>query len=101
MDRSKLAVILSLIIVICVLALNLIIIPYACFLINFWLGLIVSIVFVASISRFLILVSRVIQGREIDKEENKIKEEYEKAVKDSQNRLMEQVIKMNKQRNHQ
>lgn len=100
MDRSKLAVILSLIIVIYVLAL-IIIITYACFLINFWLGLIVSIVFVASISRFLILVSRVIQGRKIDKEENKIKEEYEKAVKDSQNRLMEQVIKMNKQRNHQ
>lgn len=100
MDRSKLAVILSLIIVICVLAL-IIIKAYACFLINFWLGLIVSIVFVASISRFLILVSRVIQGREIDKEENKIKEEYEKAVKDSQNRLMEQVIKMNKQRSNQ
>lgn len=99
MDRSKLAVVLSLIIVICVLSL-IIIIPYVCFLINFWLGLIVSIVFVASISRFLILVSRVIQGREIDKEENKIKEEYEKAVKDNQNRLMEQIIKMNKQRNN-
>nr|DAK73758.1 MAG TPA: hypothetical protein [Caudoviricetes sp.] len=100
MERSKIAVIFALVIIACVLAL-IVIIPYACFLINFWLGLIVSIVFVASISRFLILVSRVIQGREIDKEENKIKEEYEKAVKDSQNRLMEQVIKMNKQRSNQ
>lgn len=95
MERNKIAVVLALITVICVLAL-IIIIPYVCFLINFWLGLIVSIVFVASISHFLILVSRVIQGREIDKEENKIKEEYEKAVKDNQNRLMEQIIKMNK-----
>lgn len=100
MERSKIAVIFALVIIACVLAL-IVIIPYVCFLINFWLGLIVSIVFVASISRFLILVSRVIQGREIDKEENKIKEEYEKAVKDSQNRLMEQVIKMNKQRSNQ
>lgn len=93
MDRSKLAVILSLIIVICVLAL-IFIIPYACFLVNFWFGMIVSIVFVAGISCFLILVSKILEG-------NKNKEEYEKAVNNRKNRLMEQIIKIEKQRNNQ
>lgn len=49
MDRSKMAVTTALIIVICVLAL-IFIIPYVCFLINFWLGLTVTILFVLGIS---------------------------------------------------
>lgn len=93
MDRSKLAVILSLLIVICVLSL-IIIIPYVCFLINFWLGLIVTILFVLGISL------RVFSLR-LRKEGNKVEEEYQKAVRNNSNRLMEQVIKMNEQRNSQ
>lgn len=93
MNRSKLAVILSLIIVICVLSL-IIIIPYVCFLINFWLGLIVTILFVLGISL------RVFSLR-LRKEGNKVEEEYQKAVRNNSNRLMEQVIKMNEQRNSQ
>jgi hypothetical protein len=93
MDRSKMAVTAALIVVICVLSL-IIIIPYVCFLINFWLGLIVTILFVLGISL------RVFSLR-LRKEGNKVEEEYQKAVRNNSNRLMEQVIKMNEQRNHQ
>ena len=93
MNRSKLAVILSLIIVICVLSL-IIIIPYVCFLINFWIKLVVTILFVLGISL------RVFSLR-LRKEGNKVEEEYQKAVRNNSNRLMEQVIKMNEQRNSQ
>lgn len=87
------AVTAALIVVICVLSL-IIIIPYVCFLINFWLGLIVTILFVLGISL------RVFSLR-LRKEGNKVEEEYQKAVRNNSNRLMEQVIKMNEQRNHQ
>jgi ABC-type protease/lipase transport system fused ATPase/permease subunit len=93
MDRSKMAVTAALIVVICVLSL-IIIIPYVCFLINFWLGLIVTILFVLGISL------RVFSLR-LRKEGNKVEEEYQKAVRNNSNRLMEQVIKMNEQRNSQ
>lgn len=93
MDRSKMAVTAALIVVICVLAL-IFIIPYVCFLINFWLGLIVTILFVLGISL------RVFSLR-LRKEGNKVEEEYQKAVRNNSNRLMEQVIKMNEQRNSQ
>lgn len=93
MDRSKMAVTAALIVVICVLSL-IIIIPYVCFLINFWLGLIVTILFVFGISL------RVFSLR-LRKEGNKVEEEYQKAVRNNSNRLMEQVIKMNEQRNNQ
>lgn len=92
MDRSKMAVTAALIVVICVLAL-IFIIPYVCFLINFWLGLIVTILFVLGISLRVFSLH-------LRKEGNKV-EEYQKAVRNNSNRLMEQVIKMNKQRNHQ
>lgn len=87
------AVTAALIVVICVLSL-IIIIPYVCFLINFWLGLIVTILFVLGISL------RVFSLR-LRKEGNKVEEEYQKAVRNNSNRLMEQVIKMNEQRNSQ
>lgn len=87
------AVTAALIVVICVLAL-IFIIPYVCFLINFWLGLIVTILFVLGISL------RVFSLR-LRKEGNKVEEEYQKAVRNNSNRLMEQVIKMNEQRNSQ
>lgn len=93
MDRSKMAVTAALIVVICVLSL-IIIIPYVCFLINFWLGLIVTILFVLDISL------RVFSLR-LRKKGNKVEEEYQKAVRNNSNRLMEQVIKMNEQRNSQ
>lgn len=64
MDRSKMAVTTALIIVICVLAL-IFIIPYVCFLINFWLGLIVTILFVLGISLRLF-------SSHLKKEENKV-----------------------------
>ena len=100
MERSKAAVIFALVIIVCVLAL-IFIIPYVCFLINFWLGLIVSLLFMSGISYFVILISNCLKENQAAKEENKIKEEYKKVVKDNQNRLMEQIIKMNKQRNNQ
>lgn len=89
MDRSKMAVTAALIVVICVLAL-IFIIPYVCFLINFWLGLIVTILFVLGISLSVFSLH-------LRKEGNKVEEEYQKAVRNNSNRLMEQVIKMNKQ----
>lgn len=88
MDRSKMAVTTALIIVICVLAL-IFIIPYACFLINFWLGLTVTILFVLGISLRLF-------SSHLKKEENKVEEEFRKAAMDNSNRLMEQIIKIKK-----
>lgn len=88
MDRSKMAVTTALIIVICVLAL-IFIIPYVCFLINFWLGLIVTILFVLGISLRLF-------SSHLKKEENKVEEEFRKAAMDNSNRLMEQIIKIKK-----
>lgn len=86
MDRIKMAVTTALIIVICVLAL-IFIIPYACFLVNFWLGLIVTILFVLGISLRLF-------PSHLKKEGNKAGKEFRKAAMDNSNRLMGQIIKI-------
>lgn len=89
---KKIAIILLLVIA-SILSLIFIVL-YVCFLINFWLGLIVSILFVLGIS--LRAFSSYLR-----KEENKVEEEYKKAVRNNSNRLKEQIIKIEKQRNNQ
>lgn len=98
MDRSKMAVTAALIVVICVLAL-IVIIPYVCFLINFWLGLIVSMLFVSGISYLVILISDCIKKNQADKEIIKINEEYRKVVEDNLTHLKKQRIEMWKRNN--
>ncbi|WP_148359800.1 hypothetical protein [Bacteroides clarus] len=98
MERSKIAVIFALVIIACVLAL-IVIIPYVCFLINFWLGLIVSIVFVSGISYLVILISDCIKKNQADKEIIKINEEYRKVVEDNLTHLKKQRIEMWKRNN--